>query len=210
MKLSHLTPPLTIGLILASLILLRLLSLAYQALFFPPPTQTPEIALTQTASLLPVDPSLLPPYIRLTPSSRTSPDQPAIDIRANTATLPTQAADITIQYDSAVLSLKTEDSKLKHEYAVIQINTLQPGRIDVSLFSQPQRNEPTLTTPKDQETTLATLYFTRVNPAASTTTLNLLFTPNQTDETNLIRAVDTRPETPTDVLQSVKGLTLSF
>jgi hypothetical protein len=159
----------------------------------------------------PAVPGLNPPYLRLAESSQTtSSSQKVVEVRANTAGQETVEVDVVILFDSQVLTIKEEGVRLADQYKVFQINQLEKGRIDFSLFSNPQRGEPTLKTGLNEEALVATLVFDILDQQADSTQLNLEFEPGATDESNLIPIFETRPATPIDILQSIQGILLSL
>lgn len=153
--------------------------------------------------------NLHPPYIRLAQSSVTN-NLVSIDVNANTNGIQTIAADIYITYNPQVLDIDQSGIKLSGTYAISNFSKVGDGIVSFSLFSNPERDEPTLVTEKDQEVTISTLLFSIKNKNVGFTEIQINFLPGRLNETNLIRAYLDRPEKPEDILQNTQGITITF
>jgi len=157
-------------------------------------------------------PSLAAPYVRLIKSDNYSSGhkEVAIDVYVNTAGTKVLNADIVIEYNPNILSISESKIRLHDNFASFLVNSVGGGVLDLSLFSNPHRGEKVLQTAFDEETSVATLVFTIKDQDARSTALNLRFSPNKTDETNLIEVYDSRPAVPIDILKAVSGIDLAL
>jgi hypothetical protein len=156
---------------------------------------------------------LVVPYMRLERSSIEVVDGKkwvTVQLLANTGGLPITGADAMIQYEPSILSLNEDDIQSTGAFAVSLVNSIEEGRIDFSVFSEKNRNEPIVQTNADQEIAIATIRFEVINSAVPLTQLELLASPNNLSDSNLILEEEPRPELPTDVLQSVQSAIISL
>ncbi|MEO8582096.1 MAG: hypothetical protein ABI425_06015 [Patescibacteria group bacterium] len=172
-----------------------------------------QFSLPESKADLSTQVDLAPPYLRIEKKSQTVVDGKkmiTVDVFANTNGMPVTGADVVIRYDSKVVEIKDDDIKSTGAFAVLSVNSHESELLDFSLFSEKSRDEPIVQTNADQEISIVTLTFEVVDPSASLAQLELIATPNQLDDSNLVLDQDPRPELPTDVLKSVQPAIISL
>jgi hypothetical protein len=153
------------------------------------------------------------PYIRLVSSEKQVENGKtfvSVEVVANTGGAVSTGADTVITYDPSIMRIEKEWVENGGAFANAQVNTIDAGKVDFSVFSQSTRNEEMLSTNADQEIVIAKLKFEVINPTVTLSQLDLLFSPDTLTDTNLILLEDPRPETPTDILKAVQGTIISL
>lgn len=164
------------------------------------------------ADLTVTAPDVEPPYLRIVADdARSTMSEKVFRIFANTAGSRVTAADILLRYNPSILEVLPDSITPSGALAISYIPPEQSeGELQLSLFSNPERGEPLLSTNADQEIELARITFQVVDPSVPLTTLELVHEQSNLDDTNLIVFEDPREEFPTDVLQSVNQLVVSL
>lgn len=197
----------TLQLLAVTGILLSILVSLLAFRFFSLPSSKADLR-NQTAQ------NIQPPYLRLIPSQYVSddPNMILVDVMANTGGQVVNAADAVIEYNPAIIAWKADSQLIRWSDAlsVHSAQLVEPGKILLSAFSSPERGESLLNTNADQEYGLVTLAFEKVDKEAAFAQLNLVFIENSLDDSNLILATEERPETPSDILSAIEGLTIQL
>lgn len=148
------------------------------------------------------------PYMRLGHVKQKG-DELVADVLVNTAGRVTLAADVVISYDESVIEL-AQDSVVAHEYEVLLVNKVDGGRVEFSMFSNPERGEPVVKTRANEEVVVATLKFVKKIEGERDVSLKLVYEQGQLDDSNLIGVYSDRPEKPVDILREVNGISVTF
>lgn len=172
-----------------------------------------QFALPQSKADLSSEVVVQPPYLRLSKGSLNVVDGKkvvTVEVLANTNGLEVIGADVVVEFDPKVLSVRSEGVKSTDALAVFNVNSIDSSKVDFSLFSSLNRDEPLLQTNADQETPIATIDFDVLDESIPITPVQIRFTPDTLEDTNMILNQDPRPESPTDILRSVQGAILTL
>lgn len=151
---------------------------------------------------------LKPPYMRLG-HVKQSGDEVMVDVLVNTAGSTTLAADVVISYDESVIE-PVKGSVAANEYEVLLVNKADGGRVDFSVFSNPERDEPVVKTRTNEEVVIASLKFVKKIEGERDISLELVYEQGKLDDSNLIGVYSDRPEKPVDILREVGGVAIVF
>jgi hypothetical protein len=172
-----------------------------------------QFTLPQSQADLATVAGLTVPYVRLEEARREMIDGKSVvwvEVIVNSGGLSVIGADLLIDFDETQLAVNREQIESTGAFAVISQNTQTVGVLDFSLFSSVERDEPIVQTNVDQEIAIAEIPFEIVASNGGVSQLQVRYIPNSLSDTNLILLQDPRPELPTDVLKSIRGLILTL
>ena len=154
---------------------------------------------------------LSPPYIRL----ETLPFDPGsqtvqVDVLANTGGEPIVGADVDLEYNPAVLGYSEKNVTPSNFFRAFQEDQFTAGHVRFSVFNSAELGDEAVRTNADQEVRVATVVFDVIDPTVNLAQIQVLFAPNQMDESNLILFTSERQEFPQDILKTTEGTIITL
>jgi len=151
------------------------------------------------------------PYLRV----QALPVEPGADVvkvevLTNTGGASVLGADIVIEYDERIITTSKEQIQSSGALDTLNVNSIEAGNANFSVFASRIANEEPVMTNADQEMPIATVEFSIVDNTVDLTQLRLRFVSGSLDESNLILEEEPRPEFPTDILKGVEGTIISL
>lgn len=147
--------------------------------------------------------ALVPPYVRLaTPEDSYSVNDPiAVDVYLHTNTIPTLETFLVLRYDPMVLAISPSDIGVKNIYPVTQVESVEDGRIAMSLFvTQEAGYEPIALA---QEAKVATIVF---HPRRTATTTSIDVDTSAQEGSGVYTRKEPATQQLTNILASSEGV----
>ncbi len=156
-------------------------------------------------------PGLASPYIRLEVQPESIPTgEIKVDVLMNTGGQPVVGADLDLDYNPTVIKYEEKNVEASGFFSAIHEEVWEEGRVKFSVFNSAELGDEPVQTNADEEVRVATVTFTVTDSNANLAQIQVLFAPDQLDDTNIILYQAERPEFPEDILQSGEGTIITL